>query len=73
MLLSSWSPSFTVADALREIRELLRTPNPDDSLRQWIAELTIAHAQHGASDMRYPDAVRASIQQHASRTVEDWK
>lgn len=73
ILKDTWSPALSVPKALQSIRHLLADPNPNDALRQWIAEVTIAHQQHGDNDTRYPEAVRDSVRQHASRSVDEWK
>merc|ERR1719316_2317896 len=43
ILQDAWSPTLTVPRCLEAVRMLLKQPCPDDALRQWIAELTIAH------------------------------
>eukprot|EP00440_Ansanella_granifera_P051777 gb/GFBE01056136.1/.p1 GENE.gb/GFBE01056136.1/~~gb/GFBE01056136.1/.p1 ORF type:complete len:545 (+),score=107.29 gb/GFBE01056136.1/:1-1635(+) len=73
VLQESWNPSLTVAKALAAIRWMLQEPNTDDSLRQWIAELTIAHRKSNGADTRYAEKAAESTQQHASASVDEWK
>ncbi|CAK9039928.1 Ubiquitin-conjugating enzyme E2 11 (E2 ubiquitin-conjugating enzyme 11) (Ubiquitin carrier protein 11) (Ubiquitin-conjugating enzyme E2-17 kDa 11) (Ubiquitin-protein ligase 11) [Durusdinium trenchii] len=47
ILKESWSPNLTVQQCLTSIRALLAEPNPEDALRQWIAELTLAYKPLG--------------------------
>eukprot|EP00961_Rhodomonas_salina_P041736 561479-Rhodomonas_salina.2 len=68
-----WSPSLTIPKVLETIRDLMLNPNIDDALRQWIAELTIAHRRHGDEDRRYIEQAKALTAQHASKSVSDWK
>lgn len=73
ILQSSWSPALSVPKALEAIRLTMGDPDTDYALRQWIAELTMAHKSTAGADTRYVDGARASTLQHASRTVEEWK
>jgi len=73
ILKENWSPALSVPKCLESIRLMLKEPNPDDSLRQWIAELTLAHRKTNGGDTRYAEKVRESVQQHASKSVEEWK
>ena len=73
LLREKWTDSFTVPKALEAIRLLLAHPNPDDALRQWIAELTIAHKQSNGTDRRYVDAATAATHKDASRSVAAWR
>mmetsp|Transcript_25893 Transcript_25893/g.59776 ORF Transcript_25893/g.59776 Transcript_25893/m.59776 type:complete len:560 (+) Transcript_25893:67-1746(+) len=72
VLQDKWTPALTVHKCLMVIRALLAEPCPDDAMRQWIAELTIAHRQSAGTDTRYYDKVKESVQQHASRSVDEW-
>jgi len=73
ILQDRWSPALTVPKCLEAIRFLLKDPNPNDAMRQWIAELTLAHLKTEGGDTRYVEKVRESVQQHASRTVGEWR
>merc|ERR1712151_831465 len=73
MIQEEWNPSLSVPKALEAIRMMLKSPDTDNSLRQWIAELTIAHQKSNGADGRYVEKARESTQQHASRSVEEWK
>ena len=72
ILKESWSPSLSIQKCLFSIRALMVDPNPDDALRQWIAELTLAHVRSGGADTRYYDNARESTREHASLSVEGW-
>jgi len=52
---------------------MLQAPCTDNSLRQWIAELTIAHEKSGGTDTRYFDKARECTSKEASAKVDDWK
>lgn len=73
ILQDSWSPSLSVPKALEAIRVLMKSPDTDFSLRQWIAELTIAHQNSNGADTRYYDKARECTLQDAATSVEDWK
>ena len=73
ILKDAWSPALTIVKCLASIRSMIADPNPDDSLRQWIAELTLAHNRSGGTDTRYYDNARESTREHASLSVEGWK
>ena len=73
ILKESWSPSLSVPKALEAVRLLLTKPDPDNALRQWIAEITQMHTKHGDADTRYIDEARAHTTKYASRSVADWK
>jgi len=73
ILEGSWSPALSVARCLEAVRAMLRDPDTDNALRQWIAELTLAHQKSGGADTRYFDKARELTQQDASLTVAEWK
>eukprot|EP00747_Dinoflagellata_sp_TGD_P106084 gnl/TRDRNA2_/TRDRNA2_169758_c0_seq2.p1 gnl/TRDRNA2_/TRDRNA2_169758_c0~~gnl/TRDRNA2_/TRDRNA2_169758_c0_seq2.p1 ORF type:complete len:381 (-),score=50.40 gnl/TRDRNA2_/TRDRNA2_169758_c0_seq2:306-1448(-) len=70
---SSWSPALSVPKVLEHVRDLLADPDPNNALRQWVAELTLAHANTGGTDTRYVDNASKETALHASKTVEEWK
>merc|ERR1712004_450278 len=43
ILKEKWNPALTIPKCLEAIRRMMKDPDTDDSLRQWIAELTLAH------------------------------
>jgi ubiquitin-protein ligase/uncharacterized protein YegL len=73
ILLDRWSPSLSVPKGLEAVRILMKEPSTDDSLRQWIAELTLAHKQTNGADTRYYDNAREATKQHANFSVDEWK
>jgi len=73
VLQDKWCPDFTVPKCLEAIRIMLQTPDTDNSLRQWIAELTLAHQKSNGSDTRYYDKAHECTRRDASLTVTDWK
>jgi len=76
ILHDSWAPSLSVPKCLEAIRILMKNPDTDNALRQWIADVTIAHFKHVGTDTpdtRYFDKARECTNQNASRTVEEWK
>lgn len=73
ILKDSWSPSLSVFKCLESIRALMADPNPDDAMRQWIAELTLAHRQSNGADTRYFDQARENTAKDASLDIEGWK
>eukprot|EP00930_Biecheleria_cincta_P047403 TRINITY_DN32854_c0_g1_i1.p1 TRINITY_DN32854_c0_g1~~TRINITY_DN32854_c0_g1_i1.p1 ORF type:complete len:549 (+),score=105.95 TRINITY_DN32854_c0_g1_i1:73-1719(+) len=73
VLQEGWNPALSVPKALEAIREMLKNPDTDNSLRQWIAELTIAYQKSGGADARYLDNARECARQHAACSVEEWK
>jgi len=73
ILQESWSPSLSIPKCLEAIRLMLKSPDTDNSLRQWIAELTIAHQKSDGADTRYFDKARECTSQNASMTVDGWK
>jgi len=73
MIQDGWNPSLSVPKALEAIRMMLKSPDTDNSLRQWIAELTIAHQKSNGADARYVEKARENTVHHAACTVEEWK
>jgi len=73
LLQESWTPAMTIPKALEAIRILLAKPDTDNALRQWIAEITLAHQQHGDADVRYVEKAREATARDAAKGVEEWK
>ena len=73
ILKESWNPALTVLKCLESIRALMLEPNPDDAMRQWIAELTLAHKQSAGMDTRYFDQARENTIKDASLDIDGWK
>merc|ERR1712028_109467 len=76
LLHDAWSPALTVPKCLEAIRILMKNPDTDYALRQWIADLTIAHCKYVGTDTpdtRYFDKARECTSRDASMTVEGWK
>jgi ubiquitin-conjugating enzyme E2 N len=73
LLREKWTDAFTVLKALEAVRLLLAHPSPDDALRQWIAELTIADRNSNGADRRYADAAVAATRKDASRSIAEWQ
>eukprot|EP00434_Breviolum_minutum_P026066 symbB.v1.2.023043.t1/scaffold2073.1/size90365/4 len=73
ILKESWNPALTVLKCLESIRALMLEPNPDDAMRQWIAELTLAHKQSAGTDTRYFDQARENTIKDASLDIDGWK
>jgi len=73
ILMDRWAPSLSVPKCLEAIRILLKQPDTDNSLRQWIAELTLAHQKTSGADTRYYDKAREATKREAAMTVMDWK
>lgn len=73
ILQDSWGPALSVPKCLEAVRVMLKEPDTDNSLRQWIADLTLAHQQWGAADTRYYDKARECTRRDASMTIADWK
>merc|ERR1712107_365052 len=47
---TSWSPALTVAKALESLRILLALPDPNNALRAWVAEITLAYNNTAGAD-----------------------
>merc|ERR1712048_414860 len=73
ILQDQWNPRLSVPKSLEAIRIMMKEPNSDDALRQWIAELTLAHRQTKGADTRYYDNGREATKQNASLSVDEWK
>merc|ERR1712072_1440366 len=76
ILHEDWSPALSVPKCLEAIRLMMKNPDTDNALRQWIADLTIAHFNYNGTDTpdtRYFDKARECTCKDASTTVEDWK
>merc|ERR1719321_2038894 len=73
ILYDKWSPSLSVPKCLEAIRIMMKEPDTDNSLRQWIAELTLAYNKSNGTDTRYFDKASECTRQDASMSVEDWK
>merc|ERR1712217_369900 len=73
ILQDHWSPALSVAKCLEAIRMMFKNPDTNNALRQWIAELTLAHEKSNGVDTRYYDKARECVSQEASLTVADWK
>lgn len=71
ILQGGWGPALSVAKALQAVRQLVKEPDTDNALRQWIAELTLAYRQHG--DARYTDLATEHTRKDAAKTVADWR
>merc|ERR1719235_1796081 len=76
ILQQSWSPSLSVPKALESIRMLMKAPDTDSALRQWIAEETIMFNKYRGTetpDNRYFHKACEATNRDASRTVDEWK
>lgn len=73
ILMSNWNPSLSLLEAIEAVQAMLSNPNTENALRQWIAEITIAHIRSGGKDARYVDLAKAATRKDASRSVKDWK
>jgi ubiquitin-conjugating enzyme E2 D/E len=76
ILQDAWNPALTVPKCLEAIRVMMKNPDTDMSLRQWIADLTIAHFKYlgtDTPDTRYVDKAHECSLKDASKTVEAWK
>jgi len=73
ILEGSWAPSLSVPKCLEAVRTMLKDPDTDNALRQWIAELTLAQKQSQGADTRYYDKACENTKKDASKSVEEWK
>ena len=72
LIREKWSDAFSVPKALEAVRLMMSHPDPEQALRQWIAELTIAHKKSGGKDTRYADAAAQHTRKNAARGVAEW-
>lgn len=76
ILQEGWNPAHSILKCLEAIQDMMTSPNTDDALRQWIADLTIAHFRYvntSTPDLRYFDKGQEHTKQHASTTTEEWR
>uniref|UniRef100_A0A7S0B6I3 UBC core domain-containing protein n=1 Tax=Pyrodinium bahamense TaxID=73915 RepID=A0A7S0B6I3_9DINO len=73
ILQDKWNPSLSVSKCLEAVRIMLQNPDTDNSLRQWIAELTMAHQKSNGADTRYYDKAREAVARDASMTLANWR
>jgi ubiquitin-conjugating enzyme E2 D/E len=73
ILRESWSPALTISKVMMAIQLMLASPDTDNALRQWIAELTLMNRQSHGKDTRYVDEAVAATTANASRSVDEWK
>lgn len=73
LLRDKWGAHLSVPKLLEAIRLLLGAPNPDDALRQTLAELTIAHLNSKGEDTRYVEQAMAKTLREAGRSVGEWR
>jgi len=80
ILLDSWSPSFSIPKCLEAIRIMMKNPDTNYALRQWIADVAIAYFNGSTMDdvsdtldTRYFDEGIKCTARDASMTVEEWK
>jgi len=76
ILQDNWSPSLSVPKCLEAIRIMMKNPDTDNALRQWIADQTIAYFKYNGTatpDTRYIDQAIERTRQDASMTLEEWR
>jgi ubiquitin-protein ligase len=73
LLQGDWSPTLSVPKAIEAVRYMLKDPDTDNALRQWIAELTMASKTSGGTDTRYVDEARRHTQKEAAKSVAEWR
>lgn len=73
ILADSWNPSLSVPKALEALRSLLAKPDPNNALRAWVAEITLAYENTNGSDSRYADEAKNETAKHSSKSVDEWK
>merc|ERR1719265_2428627 len=73
ILYDKWNPGLSVPKCLEAARMMLKEPDTDNSLRQWIAELTLAYKNSTGQDARYFDKASECTRQDASKSLADWK
>merc|ERR1719199_1574892 len=80
LLQDSWSPALSVPKCLEAIRIMMKNPDTNYALRQWIADIAIAFF-NGATmddgtdtlDTRYFDEASKCTRRDASMTIDEWK
>jgi len=80
ILQGSWSPSCSVPKCLEAIRIMMKDPDTNYALRQWIADIAIAYFNGSTMDdgsdtldMRYFHEASKCTRRDASMTVDEWK
>jgi len=73
ILHDKWTPSLSIPKCLEALRILLQEPDTNNALRQWIAELTIAHRASNGADTRYAEKARELTLKEAALSVAGWK
>jgi len=76
ILQDAWNPALSLPKCLEAIRTMMKSPDTDDALRQWIADITMAHFKHigtATPDTRYFDKASECTGKDATMTVADWK
>jgi ubiquitin-protein ligase/Mg-chelatase subunit ChlD len=73
ILQDRWNPNLSVPKCLEAIRLMLKEPDTDNSLRQWIAELTLAYKKSNGADNRYIEKAVECTRNDACMSVADWK
>lgn len=73
LLQDKWSPALSISRCLEAVRALLKKPDPENALRQWIAELSLAYYSSGGTDQRYWVEALACTQRNAATPVAEWK
>jgi ubiquitin-conjugating enzyme E2 D/E len=73
ILRSNWSPGLSVLSVLEALVMLMAEPNPNDTMRQEVAELTLAAIKTAGKDTRYFDSAKLATLQHASNSIADWR
>jgi ubiquitin-protein ligase/ubiquitin len=76
ILQEDWNPALSVPKCLEAVRVMMKNPDTDNALRQWIADLTITHFKYAGTDTpdtRYFEKAHECTRQDASKTVDDWK
>jgi len=76
ILLDKWNPALSVPKSLEAVRLLMKEPDTDNSLRQWIADLTIAYRKYRDTetpDTRYFEKACECTRLQASTSVAEWK
>ena len=61
-----------IARRAEAIRAMLASPDTDNAMRQWIAELTMAE-RRDPTDTRYSTEARKHTQEAASKSLASWQ